>query len=57
MSQEVGLAFLQSPLTNTFSTEGVWLWLIIVVVLAAGSSLWPARNAARLTVRDALAYE
>ena len=57
MSHEVGLAFLQSPLTNTFSTEGVWLWLVIVVVLAAGSSLWPARNAARLTVRDALAYE
>ena len=57
MSHEVGLAFLQSPLTNTFSTEGVWLWLVIVVVLAAGSSLWPARNAAQLTVRDALAYE
>jgi ABC-type lipoprotein release transport system permease subunit len=29
----------------------------LVTVISALASLWPAANAARLTVRDALAYE
>jgi len=33
------------------------LWLIIVVVLSALASLWPALNATQISVRETLAYE
>jgi putative ABC transport system permease protein len=33
------------------------VWLVIVIVLAALASILPARNASRVSVRDALAYE
>lgn len=57
LSHIVGVAFMQEPLSYTFSKFGLLLWFGIVVVLAACSSLLPAWNAARLTVRDVLAYE
>jgi putative ABC transport system permease protein len=57
LSDQVGIAFTQSPLTYTFSPLGLMLWLVIVVALAVVSSLPPAFSAARITVRDALAYE
>jgi putative ABC transport system permease protein len=57
LSDQVGIAFTESPLTYTFSSGGLLLWLIIVTVLAVISSLPPAFSAARITVRDALAYE
>ena len=53
----VGIALLQRPLDYVFNWEGVVIWLGLVVVISALASLWPAVNAARLTVRDALAYE
>ena len=53
----VGTALLQRPLDYVFNWEGVVIWLGLVVVISALASLWPAINAARLTVRDALAYE
>ncbi|MGH2542202.1 MAG: FtsX-like permease family protein [Ardenticatenaceae bacterium] len=57
LSDIVGVSFVDRPLSYEFSTDGVLLWLAIVFVLAALSSLWPAWRAARLTVRDVLAYE
>jgi putative ABC transport system permease protein len=33
------------------------LWLLVVLALSAVASLLPARNAARLTIREVLAYE
>jgi len=36
---------------------GALLWLGTVIVLAAVSSMLPAWNASRVTVRDVLAYE
>ncbi len=53
----VGMAFWQAPLTFSFSLSGVLIWFAVVVSLAAIASFWPAWNAARLTVRDVLAYE
>jgi ABC-type lipoprotein release transport system permease subunit len=32
-------------------------WLAIVIVLSALASLWPALNATKVSVREALAYE
>jgi putative ABC transport system permease protein len=57
LSYQVGMLFLQAPLTFSFSFLGVAIWLVLVVVLAVGASLLPAANAARLSVRDVLNYE
>ncbi len=57
LSDAVGIAFVQAPLSFIFSTEGIILWLVIVVVLTALASFLPARGASKLTVREVLAYE
>lgn len=57
LSDAVGMAFWQSPLSYSFSISGMFIWLGVVVVLSAIASFLPAWNAARLTVRDVLAYE
>lgn len=57
LSDAVGSAFIQAPLSDTFSFGGVALWLAGVLVLAGLASYLPARRASRLTVRDVLAYE
>ncbi len=45
------------PIALSFTPEGVFVWLGIVVMLSAIASIIPARNAARLTIREVLAYE
>jgi putative ABC transport system permease protein len=57
LSNNVGQAFLNTPLRYMFPISGVLVWLVIEVVLAATASLLPAWNASRLTVREVLAYE
>ncbi|MGB0386102.1 MAG: ABC transporter permease [Ardenticatenaceae bacterium] len=57
LAERVGIAFLNAPLRHSFSTTAVWLWLIIVLILAAVATYLPARNASQLKIRDALAYE
>jgi len=57
LSDVVGVSFLDEPLIYTFSLRGALLWLGLVLLLAGLASLLPAWNAARLTVREVLAYE
>lgn len=57
LAEAVGQAFLQSSPIYVFSSAGALLWLGTVIVLAAVSSMLPAWNASRVTVRDVLAYE
>jgi putative ABC transport system permease protein len=57
ISDAVGQLLFSTPLDYAFSTGGTLLWLIMVMVLGAVASLLPAFNAARLTVREVLAYE
>jgi putative ABC transport system permease protein len=57
MSYVVGMNFAQLPLTYVFDLAALPLWLLIAVVVSALSSLVPARAAARLSVRETLAYE
>lgn len=45
------------PLTYQFSWAGVGLWLVVVAGISAVASLLPASRAARVSVRDAIAYE
>jgi len=53
----LGNALMRSPMEFVYSTGGMALWLLIVIVLSALASLWPALRAARVSVREALAYE
>ena len=53
----VSSALFQIPLDFDYSIGGVVLWLVIVVVLSALASLWPALSATQVSVREALAYE
>jgi putative ABC transport system permease protein len=57
ISDMVGQLLFGSPLGYVFSIGGTLLWLIMVIVLGTVASLLPALNAARLTVREVLAYE
>ena len=56
-SDAVGNAALGTLLDFHYSVTGVILWLAIVSVLSALASLWPALGAARVSAREALAYE
>ena len=57
LSDQVGYAFVDAPLSFAFSWAGIAVWLALVLVLAGLASYLPARSASRLTVREVLAYE
>jgi putative ABC transport system permease protein len=57
LSTIVSLAVFQSPIQVVFTYSGYAIWLGLVIVLSAFASILPARNAARLTIREVLAYE
>jgi putative ABC transport system permease protein len=45
------------PIALSYTLKGVIVWLGVVILLSAVSSMLPARNASRLTIREVLAYE
>jgi putative ABC transport system permease protein len=53
----VGQAMMGSPLTLAFTPVGILVWLGVVSGLSVVASIVPARNAARLTINEVLAYE
>lgn len=57
LSYQVGVLFLETPLSFSFSFLGMSIWLALAVILSIGASLLPAWNAAKLSVRDVLSYE
>ena len=57
LSDIVSLAIFQSPIAVLFTYQGFAIWLLVVLALSAVASVLPARNAARLTIREVLAYE
>ncbi|MFN2104857.1 MAG: FtsX-like permease family protein [Candidatus Promineifilaceae bacterium] len=46
-----------APVEPIFTPRGYILWLFVVLALSIIASVLPARNAARLTIREVLAYE
>jgi putative ABC transport system permease protein len=48
---------LGTPMDLTFTPLGILLWLGVVIVLSVFASIMPARNAAKLTINEVLAYE
>jgi putative ABC transport system permease protein len=57
MSEQLGLALIQVPLSYTYSTGAAALWFFVLQAVAVAASLGPARDAVRLTIREVLAYE
>ncbi len=53
----LGKQLFKFPLDFRYSLGGLALWIVIVVALSALASLWPATRAARMSVRETLAYE
>ena len=57
LSDIVSVAIFKSPIAVHFTYQGFAIWLLVVLALSAVASILPARNAARLTIREVLAYE
>jgi putative ABC transport system permease protein len=57
LSDALGDSLIRIPLEFTYSVDGVGFWLLVVIVLSALASLWPALQATRVSVRESLAYE
>ena len=57
LSTIVSLAIFQTPIDVVFTYLGYAIWLALVLILSTFASILPARNAARLTIREVLAYE
>ncbi len=57
LSLIVSLAVFETPIEVVFTPVGYLIWLGLVIVLSVLASVLPARNAARLTIREVLAYE
>jgi putative ABC transport system permease protein len=53
----ISKAMINSPMPLDFTLLGIAIWLFVVVGLSVIASMLPARSAARLTIREVLAYE
>jgi putative ABC transport system permease protein len=57
LSTIVSLAVFETPIQVVFTVSGYAIWFGLVLALSALGSVVPARSAARLTIREVLAYE
>ena len=57
LSYIISSAIFHSQIAVHFTFTGFLIWLLVVLALSAVASVLPARNAARLTIREVLAYE
>ncbi len=57
LSDIISQAVFNTPMGFIFRIQGFLIWIIFVLILSALASVVPALNAARLTIREVLAYE
>jgi putative ABC transport system permease protein len=57
LSSIISSAIFQSQIAVHFTFTGFLIWLLVVLALSAVASILPARKAAKLTIREVLAYE
>ena len=55
--QLIAEAMMGTSMTLIFTPLGIFIWLVTVIILSLVASILPARNAARLTIREVLSYE
>jgi putative ABC transport system permease protein len=53
----IGRAMIDGIIPLKITMDGFLIWLGVVVLLSVAASILPARSAARLTIREVLAYE
>ncbi len=53
----ISTAMMGTEMPLEITPLGFAIWLGVVIFLSVVASMWPARNAARLTIREVLAYE
>ncbi|MBE2222150.1 MAG: ABC transporter permease [Anaerolineae bacterium] len=53
----ISTAMVDASMPLLINWQGFILWLVLVIFLSAVASVVPARSAARLTIREVLAYE
>ncbi len=57
LSYIISVTIFETPISVVFTFTGYAIWLGLVLLLSVLGSILPARNAARLTIREVLAYE
>ncbi len=57
VSDALGNMLFKMPMFFRYSAESIFLWIMVMLLLATLASLWPALRAARMSVRETLAYE
>ncbi len=57
LSDVVSIAIFSTPIAFTFNPAGILIWFALVMLLSILASISPARVAARMTIREVLAYE
>ncbi len=57
LSGAVVRAVLKATVNYQYSVQGLIIWVVIIVLIGVMSSLGPAQNAVRLSVREVLDYE
>jgi putative ABC transport system permease protein len=53
----ISTSMMGSELRAVYTPQGIVIWFGVVTILSFLASILPARNAARLTIREVLAYE
>ena len=57
LSNAINYSLFGATVAFTFTPNGIFVWLVVVMILSVLASVLPARNSARLTIREVLAYE
>jgi putative ABC transport system permease protein len=57
LGDALGYTLLYRHLDYVFSVDGLLLWLVFIIILSLAASIVPAQRAARLTIRETLAYD
>ena len=53
----ISTAMMGTEMPLEITMLGFVIWLVLVILLSVVASIWPARGASRLTIREVLAYE
>jgi putative ABC transport system permease protein len=56
LARQLGLTMIEVDLDYAFNWAAVAIWLIVILVIALGASILPARKAMRVSVRESLAF-
>jgi putative ABC transport system permease protein len=57
LADALALTMFQSKMDYMFNYPAALIWLAVILVISVLASLIPARNAARINVRQSLSYE